>query len=51
MTSLPSVKEWGLRDLGYGWGSGKSGIWIKTFLYTNFSKKSLGQQIPMKIPT
>ena len=28
---------------------GKSGIWIKTFLY--IKKESLGQQIPMKIPT
>ena len=38
--------------LGYGWGSGKSGIWIKAFLYIKFFKKeSLGQQIPKKIPT
>ena len=26
--------------LGYGWGSGKSGIWVKSFLYWSFSKKS-----------
>ena len=41
----------GVGGLGYGWGSGKSGIWIKSFLYIKFFKKSLGQQIPMKIPT
>ena len=25
--------------MGYGWGSGKSGIWIKSFLYIKFFKK------------
>ena len=28
------VGVWG--GLGYGWGSGKSGIWIKAFLYIKF---------------
>ena len=38
----------GVGGMGYGLGSGKSGIWIKSFLYIKFFKKSLGQQIPMK---
>ena len=29
----------GLGGLGYGWGSGKSGIWIKSFCMLSFQKK------------
>ena len=29
----------GVGGLGYGWGSGKSGIWIKSFLYIKFCPK------------
>ena len=31
----------GVGGLGYGWGSGKSGIWIKAFLYVMFLKKKV----------
>ena len=31
----------GVGGLGYGWGSGKSGIWIKAFLYIKFFKKKV----------
>ena len=27
--------------LDHGWGSGKSGIWIKAFLYIKFFKKKV----------
>ena len=50
LSPTPKIQGWG--GLGYGWGSGKSGIWIETFLYIKFfQKESLGQQIPMKIPS
>ena len=36
----------GVGGMGYVWGSGKSGIWIKAFLYIKLKKKKkgLGQQ-------